>query len=584
VRAPLVFAFTLVGGLAAADSYGIHAARLRHADPTIRIEALCALTKNPDYRALEDVSLLLKRESRPEVRRVAVRTLLAYADESTLGRPFFQQGDAQPLLAGGVFPSDLTPYLADAYAPYAAFTLGELGDRQATSFLFRALEGAQGRPLFYTADALRKLRAPGLAERLIFPRGSASQRLVTPILEKMVCRESIPDLVAAYRRADAETRSRLVSLIGQHPNGSAVEFLNQVLPADSESEFLKLSLRFSHDDPASKRLWAAAYGHPRPNVSFLADIFWSRHPDPAMKDRYLKLLREGKPEHLHQSMAALGKLRVETARPLIEQRLIASNYEDTVAAQALARIGDPRSLPLVARGLRRDHIPRRYVETVAAFGPAAIDVLLKATRHPHPGPRSEALAALGEMKARRAWKRVARMVDEDPDLGIQALTTLGELGEPKAIPVLAAHLESLPGAVAEALGMLGPASRPILVRGLGRSPRVANLCARALGVAKDRKAVPSLLRAFDDPELRQEVAVALGRIGDRHAVPTLIRGFDAKDAELRKSIAAALAQIGDRRALPKLGPLARDPNPAVRQLGRQAVTAIVWPGAGVKVE
>lgn len=128
----------------------------------------------------------------------------------------------------------------------------------------------------------------------------------------------------------------------------------------------------------------------------------------------------------------------------------------------------------------------------------------------------------------------------------------GIRGEPTTVSRLAT----------EALARMGePALEPLLVafttgrpnRGYGKDPRVQAAAATALGLLKNPAAVPTLLRAFVDPQMNDvkgSIAEALGELGDAQAVEPLLAAL--KDEAVRASAAQALGNLRDRRAMEPL--------------------------------
>ena len=79
---------------------------------------------------------------------------------------------------------------------------------------------------------------------------------------------------------------------------------------------------------------------------------------------------------------------------------------------------------------------------------------------------------------------------------------------------------------------------------------IRRLAALNLGVLRDARAVPSLVRALQDshPRTREASTDALGLIGDRSAVFDLVQRLTDEDWNVRRVAAAALGQIEDSRA------------------------------------
>jgi hypothetical protein len=84
------------------------------------------------------------------------------------------------------------------------------------------------------------------------------------------------------------------------------------------------------------------------------------------------------------------------------------------------------------------------------------------------------------------------------------------------------------------LAYIGEPAIPYLLEGLEAEPaRTRSSCAYVLGLVKDRRTIPALREAVDDPvpEVRYEVATSLCMLGVREGYPVLIEGLS--DAEIR---------------------------------------------------
>jgi HEAT repeat protein len=113
-------------------------------------------------------------------------------------------------------------------------------------------------------------------------------------------------------------------------------------------------------------------------------------------------------------------------------------------------------------------------------------------------------------------------------------------------------------AIAVALGVLGEAATPSLLRVLDSEDREARRwAAHALGLAKDPRAVEPLVRHL-------AAALALGAIGDRQALEPLVKALTNRDHETRRAVAIALGKIGDEQAIDALRAISEDPNEPVQ--------------------
>lgn len=192
-----------------------------------------------------------------------------------------------------------------------------------------------------------------------------------------------------------------------------------------------------------------------------------------------------------------------------------------------------------------------------------IDDLLHQLDHVDLSVRMQASRTLGERRAREAVPMLiallnahrARMpidtsVMED-SLAINAAIALGKIGDPQAIPSLVAAYNQGKG-MFSALDALArfpdDAAFTVLLRAFEQAqhPHVATL----LGRRGDRRAVPALIAAIDNPTIlvRFYTVRALGRLGDPRAIAALEAASDDQrvvkhNQTIAKAVQTALAQI-----------------------------------------
>lgn len=174
--------------------------------------------------------------------------------------------------------------------------------------------------------------------------------------------------------------------------------------------------------------------------------------------------------------------------------------------------------------------------------------------------------ALGYVKSRQATLLLLERVRQSPERS--DISALGELGDPRAVPVLIDVLKSS-GKQAKHNG------------GYGLSPEIFERSVAALGKLKAADAVPVLLEYTEYPE----VIEAIGLIGDRRAVPALRELIKANGDLTRNGeamypmlaakrlakarIALALSEEGD--PVPRLCALLGD-----KSLGEFERLKVVW--------
>lgn len=189
----------------------------------------------------------------------------------------------------------------------------------------------------------------------------------------------------------------------------------------------------------------------------------------------------------------------------------------------VARLKERRDTAALVRLLRRGDPSTRHL-AASALGelgdPAALNALLDALAGPDTeGVRwraAEGLALLGELAAPGL---VVLAEDSDPDIRWKAIVALGDIGDPRAAPVLCERLADpdrfVRGRAVSALARLGRQCLPFMLDALANpDPRIRQGAAEVLGLLGDTAAVEELLRALQDPteSVRRAAAVALLRI------------------------------------------------------------------------
>jgi HEAT repeat protein len=167
-----------------------------------------------------------------------------------------------------------------------------------------------------------------------------------------------------------------------------------------------------------------------------------------------------------------------------------------------------------------------------------------------------------------------------------AADALGELGDKDAIaPLLRAYLDDphdlvFGNAVYAIARIGGDEARAALVAILGDRNRYQNVrwpAAEALGILRDRAAVPALVAALDDEFaiVRRYAAKALGSIGAREALPSLwARLENDDDASVIIAAAEALGQMPDPASAPGLARRLDNMHPGVREAAALALAKV----------
>lgn len=164
----------------------------------------------------------------------------------------------------------------------------------------------------------------------------------------------------------------------------------------------------------------------------------------------------------------------------------------------------------------------------------------------------------------------------------RAVKLLARVGPP-AVPRLLRTLQGAEtaterGGAAEALGLIRDSrSVPRLIRALKDPAMVVRRFSMvALLRLEAMDAIPHVVRLLEDESggVRVLAAHVLGRFGDPRAVPALIRALRDPRWYVRQAAAAALGGIGDMRAVPALEAAARDPRKAVAKAADAALRTL----------
>jgi hypothetical protein len=226
-----------------------------------------------------------------------------------------------------------------------------------------------------------------------------------------------------------------------------------------------------------------------------------------------------------EAVEALGRLRVDRAVPGI---IIALDdpHEDvrTVAARALAAVGDPRAIAPLAHALAD---PSRWTlsliaESLMAMGPEVVAPLLDLLSHDEHNVRISVIRILGEIRDPATAPALVAVLLEDDDLNLRAqvAAALGRIGGPVAENALLVAIEDAEWQVraqaAKALGRIGnPAFAHVLARAMPDvNWWVRTNCAEALVCLGDAgRHQLELLMEHADPFVADQAAAAAEAYG-----------------------------------------------------------------------
>lgn len=317
--------------------------------------------------------------------------------------------------------------------------------------------------------------------------------------------------------------------------------------------------------------------------------------DPKDPQTWIKKLNSAKESK--EAVRQLKKMGPKRAAAAVEPlcKLFAAD-PDPETLKAIVSFKDKRSIPTLIEALdfREEDYHNASVAAMALAKmkaveavPALIKVLkkslpIKSRANKAKVAAIEALRLLGDKKAVPALIAVAEGRPERQDffLNKKAMTALGDLGDPEAIPVLirglfmASTIQGVSFPMARvALVKIGSKAAPALLAAMdGKDARlnlmakelkfiegvVLNKVAIVLGDMRAKAAVPRLLELLSKANLKETksagIIEALGKIGDKRAVPALNKLVLNKKAtyKLRAQACSALTVLGDKSSVPAL--------------------------------
>lgn len=250
--------------------------------------------------------------------------------------------------------------------------------------------------------------------------------------------------------------------------------------------------------------------------------------------------------------------------------------EPTQALAAKAAKGDLAAaealLERLGSGYSVDERALAYKSIIDA-GKKAGPIAMKAVRDSDQVRREHALALATNLGAEGIFDAaVEALGDKNFGRNHSAAWALGELGDERAIPVLADALAAArPGLTAResarALEKFGVRSVPAIVsRVPSMNPEVKGYAVRILGEIRDPGGRKTIIDALADPKLRADALWALGTMGPSEGRVDMGRYLRDPDALVRVEACRTAGLLNERGLLPQLDSMrASDPVIVVRE-------------------
>jgi HEAT repeat protein len=363
-----------------------------------------------------------------------------------------------------------------------------------------------------------------------------------------------------------------------------------------------LTLSGCKEDPSSPQYWAKAIDsakRTKERARVVNDLRESPYKGPAMLPVLHERLAKEKSADVK---AAIARVLAEVKDPSSIQPLSdvidfggsdnASNTMNKEVAHALGAIGDAKATPILIKLLKaRDNYVK--IEAINALGAlkstVAVDPLIElaTSETGEPFISKKAIQALGNIGDPKVVPVLVKMMFKERR-GVSfyaessfALYQIGPAAVPALIPVVSGEDKAFmawtkengviePAVFAKAAQVLSdlhahakPAEMALIKQlsydiGYQEQLLVRMKAADALGRMRSKAAVPVLSKMLDEPEItaRIEYIRALVRIGDPAAIPALVKAAQKDSWDAREMAIIGIAMLGGEKDLPALEKLA----------------------------
>ncbi|MBN1642454.1 MAG: HEAT repeat domain-containing protein [Anaerolineae bacterium] len=560
---------------------------LGEGDETTRLAVVDVLGEMGGEQAIEALIGAMTRDTSPQVRLAAAQALAAachtsagptgtraqawvgsqrmteaLADALAQGEPArvrFVCAEALAL-AGEVAVPPLIAALQDpdpSVRARAAQSLGQLRDQRATPALIASLADTSEGVRQAAAGALGQLGDALAFDPLVLvlqdPSPQVRQRAGEALLA-LAPTEPLAQQLHSLIHSGAEGRAQAATALGELQDPRAIPALGRALYDFVEVRQRATQALVGFGPALALATLRTALIAEDANVRAAAAEAMGILGDSAVQEALLAALQDPSVAVRQNAASALTTACDPSFAPraqMIRSLVTGEATERERAAAQLGEIRERRAEPPLTWALTYD--PEATVRLAAAhalerLGAAPAELLAQALGT---GDDALAVAVLVELGADAVPPLIAVVETDDGAAQRAAISALGQIGDPRAIPALIAATESVKGRMRElatrALGsMVGdPRVVPHLISLLQDSnPDVQGAAVVVLGQSGDPRAAAPLVQVLDKPLLREPVGQALTALGDLATEALLARLEGERDRHMRRTINQLL---GDRK-------------------------------------
>jgi HEAT repeat protein len=279
----------------------------------------------------------------------------------------------------------------------------------------------------------------------------------------------------------------------------------------------------------------------------------------------------------------VGRFRLAAAA-FAALALVACGAEVTVkdipALTEKARKGDGSAAKTLVEAMTApdDELAVAAYQAVLMAGEACRGELLKRVRSNDVAVFKASAAALANLGEKKAVPDLLKALKDGGERGMTAVWALGMIGDPAAIPSMAAQLGDrnvdIRKVTVRALVRMGPqvVGEVLKVWGAASDPATERAAIHVVGELRVAAALPKLLAAR--PENREVAVWALGRINDKAAVDSVRAALEDPRWQVRRQAAQALGTLGDASDVPRLRRALDDNEMVVREWAARSLTML----------